>query len=648
MWAQQTGQPLPGVRKLSTGINFCLSSQVASEVFVLICSKDLRRSQQLALEKSGSLWSTLVTGLPSEFYYGYQVVRQNESRENISEAAVLLDPYSRSFVPIERRHPVTQFPPAPYDTTRVLVSYWQDHFMNTLDTAKPRHLWSETVLLEAHLKGISMNAPFVRPEYRGTYLAWTEPGMLNYLRDLGFTGIEFLPLQQHYPEPFLKNKPLTNYWGYSTLGFFAPDYRFATEPHQAVGEFQEMVRALHDANLEVILDVVYNHTAEGKPYDPALSFRGIDEDVFYWRDREDETQYANFSGTGNTLDSRNPSVQEFILQSLKFWSEQMQVDGFRIDLAHTWLREQGTGPESLLGKIAEEPTLRKQKWIMEPWDAVGNAQGSFPDFTVEWNGRFRDTVKRFWKGDPTADELATRLAGSSDLFDSPLQSINYVTSHDGFTLRDLVSYKQKHNEANLENNQDGHNDDLSQNFGTEGETNSIKVQQARLQQAKNFLFTIGISFGVPMFYAGDEQWHSQNGNNNAYCHDSELTWLKWQNTKERQELSAFLKLVVQMRQQLGSISKVQADKIKWLEANGMPRSNWGKNLTNLFAVFPGRVEKEHYWVALNSGKEMKATLPDKSKTWICLLDVTGQYNEERRGKGSEILVAAHSSMLWKG
>lgn len=410
--------------------------------------------------------------------------------------------------------------------------------------------WSETIIYETHIKGFTRRHPEVEEKKRGTYAGMASPKVIRYLKDLGITAVEFMPIHQHVDDKILVDKGLKNYWGYNTIGFFAPDCRYSSSGimGEQVREFKEMVKALHQAGIEVILDVVYNHTAEGNHLGPTLSLRGIDNLSYYRISADNPRHYLDFTGTGNSLNMRHPRVTQLIMDSLRYWVQEMHVDGFRFDLASTLARElfEVDKLSSFFEVIQQDPTISQVKLIAEPWDLGqgGYQVGNFPALWAEWNGKYRDTIRRFWRGDESqVAELAYRLTGSSDLYQSegrnPHASINFVTCHDGFTLNDLVSYDQKHNEANKEGNAEVSDENLSWNCGVEGPTDDQKIIELRERQKRNFIATLFLSQGVPMLLSGDEIGRTQRGNDNAYCQDNEISWFEWNLDQRKQELLKF-------------------------------------------------------------------------------------------------------------
>jgi glycogen operon protein len=424
-------------------------------------------------------------------------------------------------------------------------------------TPPPNTPWHETILYELHVKGFTKRHPEVPEKLRGTYAGLACEASISHLQSLGITAVELLPIHFHADEKHLADRGLSNYWGYNTLGYFAPDPRFCSSgPENAVTEFKEMVRSLHGAGIEVVLDVVYNHTAEGDHTGPLLSLRGIDNASYYRLDAADRSRYIDFTGCGNSLNVAHPRVLQLIMDSLRYWVLEMHVDGFRFDLASALARELWEVDRlgSFFDIIHQDPVLSNVKLIAEPWDLGPNGYqvGNFPVLWTEWNGRYRDCIRRFWKGTGTSvGELATRLAGSSDLYlrngRRPHASLNFITCHDGFTLTDLVTYDQKHNEANGEQNRDGSNLNDSWNCGTEGPTTDPGILALRARQRRNFLTILFLSQGVPMLLAGDEFGRTQSGNNNAYCQDNTLSWVDWTLDAERLDLLEFVRSLIKLR-----------------------------------------------------------------------------------------------------
>ena len=471
--------------------------------------------------------------------------------------------------------------------------------------SKPRIPWSETFIYEAHVKGLTRLHPDVPEELRGTYLGLAQEPVLDHLRSLGVTAVELMPVLQSAPEDHLLRSGRPNYWGYSTVCFFAPDAAYAVDPLGGqADQFKTMVRELHRAGIEVIIDVVYNHTAEGGRFGPFFSLKGLDQALFYRVGPDNPRRHQDFSGCGNTLDVNEPVVRELILDSLCYWATEMQVDGFRFDLAPALARNpdgEFGDASPLFEAMALDPALDGVKWIAEPWDVPpagkpsGYRLGRFPAGWGEWNDRFRDGARRFWRGDTTGQtsvDLALRLAGSGDVFGdrAPLASVNFVAAHDGFTLADLSSYDQKHNEANGEDNRDGSDHNLSRNWGVEGATDDPDVEARRALHRRNLLATLFLSRGVPMLGHGDEMGRSQGGNNNAYCHDDETTWLDWSTTDE--DLLAWTGRLSSIRRRFPQLREGRSDDSgsQWLDADGCPidPEDWGRDdLVSFVWVLPG-------------------------------------------------------------
>jgi glycogen operon protein len=448
---------------------------------------------------------------------------------------LLLDPYARAIEGRLAWHSaifhLNQEDSAPFMPRSVVVN----PFFQWDNDRHPRTPWHETVIYELHVKGFTYQHPEIDDNLRGTYVALSHPAVIEYLKGLGVTAVELQPVHQFVHEGALVARGLRNYWGYNSIGYFAPHNDYA-KPGNQVQEFKQMVKALHEQKIEVILDVVYNHTAEGNHLGPTLCFRGIDNPAYYRLSAEDPSQYVDYTGCGNSMNMRHPHVLQLIMDSLRYWVLEMHVDGFRFDLASALARElhEVDRLSAFFDLIQQDPVLQQVKLIAEPWDlgAGGYQVGNFPPLWSEWNGKFRDTVRDFWRGqDRTLGEFANRFTGSSDLYEAtgrrPHASINFVTCHDGFTLRDLVSYEKKHNLANGEENRDGEEYNRSFNCGVEGETDDAKVRELRARQQRNFLAALFLAQGVPMLLAGDEVGRTQRGNNNAYCQDNEVSWLNW-------------------------------------------------------------------------------------------------------------------------
>ena len=536
------GRPFPlGASWDGEGTNFALWSTTATAVSVCLFDAEGTETRVPLAERTFQVWHGYVPGVGPGQRYGFRVEGPYDPGHGLfhNAAKLLVDPYARGIEGDFREdpsvYPDSDADSAPHVPRSVVVHdafpWGDDH--------RPNTPWDDTVIYELHLRGFTMQHPDVPEQLRGTYAGLAHPAVLKHLTSLGVTAVELLPIHHFVSEPHLQRRSLRNFWGYNTLGFFAPHAGYASrpgDPGDAVREFKAMVRALHAAGLEVILDVVYNHTAEGGPDGPMLSFRGIDNGSYYRLAQDDPSRYVDYTGCGNTFDARRSFPLQLITDSLRYWITEMHVDGFRFDLASALARSLHDVDKlsSFFDVIHQDPVISQVKLIAEPWDvgAGGYQVGEFPPLWTEWNGMYRDTVRTFWShgGDGVRD-LASRLSGSSDLYADdgrlPIASINFVTAHDGFTLRDLVSYEHKHNEANGEDNRDGTDDNRSSNGGLEGDPAPEEVVRLRRRQARNLLTTLLLSTGAPMLVAGDEMWRTQGGNNNAYVQDNGVSWLDW-------------------------------------------------------------------------------------------------------------------------
>ncbi|HXH06259.1 MAG TPA: glycogen debranching protein GlgX, partial [Vicinamibacterales bacterium] len=570
------GSPYPlGATWDGVGVNFAIFSEHATRVDLCLFDSAEATAESVRIplpEQTDMVWHGYLPDVRPGQLYGFRVHGPYAPQEGhrFNPAKLLLDPYAKA---IGRRmrwhealfgypigHPdadlaMDERDSAPYAPLAAVV----DPAFTWGDDRPPRTPWHETIIYELHVKGFTKLNPHIPEPLRGTYLGLATEPAIQYLLDLGVTAVELMPVHHHADEWHLVQRGLVNYWGYNTLAYFAPDVRYAATPPErleAIREFKTMVRALHAAGLEVILDVVYNHSAEGSHLGPTLSLRGIDNRSYYRLRPDDPRYYEDFTGTGNTLNMRSPRVLQLIMDSLRYWVLEMHVDGFRFDLAAALARELYEVDKlgAFFDIIHQDPVLSQVKLIAEPWDLGegGYQVGNFPTKWTEWNGKYRDAVRRFWRGDGgLVSELATRLSGSSDLYAHsgrrPYASINFVTSHDGFTLADLVSYNEKHNEANGEDNRDGEPHNLSWNCGVEGPTDDPAIRALRWRQMRNFMATLLLSQGVPMLSGGDEVARTQQGNNNAYCHDSELTWTPWDLDAERRAFLEFTRRLVWFR-----------------------------------------------------------------------------------------------------
>ena len=564
------GSPYPlGATYDGAGTNFALFSEAAD--FVELCLfDDQGKEERIRLpEVDGFVHHGYLLNVNPGQRYGFRVHGPYDPARGprCNPNKLLLDPYAKA---------VTG--EVDWDQAVFCYDFGEPDSRNDLDSAghtmlgvvvNPYFDWAndrppnipyhETVIYEAHVRGLTMRHPDIPEEMRGTYAGLAHPVMIDYLNTLGVSAIELMPVHQFLHDHGLTEKGLRNYWGYNTIAYFAPHDRYAsrTDAGGQVQEFKAMVRTLHEAGIEVILDVVYNHTAEGNHLGPTLSMRGIDNEAYYRLVEDDKRYYMDYTGTGNSLNVRSPHTLQLIMDSLRYWVNDMHVDGFRFDLAATLAREfyDVDRLSTFFDLVQQDPVISQAKLIAEPWDVGpgGYQVGNFPPLWTEWNGKFRDTVRDFWRGEPaTLGEFASRITGSSDLYQDdgrrPYASINFVTAHDGFTLNDLVSYNGKHNEANGEDNRDGANDNRSWNCGAEGPTEDEKIVELRARQRRNLIATLLLSQGVPMLLHGDELGRTQHGNNNAYCQDNELSWVDWSLLEQNGDLVDFTGAVVALRE----------------------------------------------------------------------------------------------------
>ena len=679
------GRPYPlGATWDGGGVNFAIFSEHATgvELCLFDSASAGRESRRVPLvEQTDMVWHAYLPGVRPGQVYGYRVhgPYDPEAGHRFNPAKIVVDPYAKAVARAVRWDDAMfgyrigdseedvsfddrdSAPFAPL--TAVIDSEFKwgpDH--------PPRRPWHETVIYEAHVKGFTARHPDIPPRLRGSYAAIATPPVIEHLQRLGVTALELMPVHHHSYDRHLVERGLTNYWGYNTLCFFAPDLRYsaARRPLDSVREFKTMVRALHAAGIEVILDVVYNHTAEGNHLGPTMSLRGVDNAAYYRLSPENPRYYVDFTGCGNTLNMRHPRVLQLIMDSLRYWVVDMHVDGFRFDLASTLARElyEVDRLGAFFDIIHQDPVLSQVKLIAEPWDLGegGYQVGNFPVLWTEWNGRYRDCVRRFWRGDAgMVGELATRLAGSADLYAHngrrPYASINFVTAHDGFTLHDLVSYDHKHNEANGEDNGDGENYNLSWNCGVEGPTDDPAIRALRERQKRNFLATLFLSQGVPMVSGGDELSRSQHGNNNAYCQDNEISWTDWTASDDRRALFEFVcRLSDLMRQHVvlrrrkffrgAPLDGGPTKDVTWLTPDGLEMSDadWnGTDVRCLGVQLAGdaidevdengdRIVGDTLVCFLNAAPTptpctLPAFVPDRS--WECLLDTFDAHREGR-------------------
>jgi glycogen operon protein len=565
------GRPFPlGAIWDGDGTNFSIFSEHAERVELCFFDDDDRETRVDLVERTAFNWHGYLPGIGPGQRYGFRVHGPYEPPQGhrFNPSKLLIDPYAKAIegpIHFERANTLPYIPNGSSDAdldrddkddaAAIPKSVVLDPRFDWEDDAPPRTPWHETVIYEVHTRGFTVRHPGVREDLRGTYAGLASETAIDYLRSLGVTAVELLPVHHVAPEQFVLDKGLTNYWGYSSIGFFAPHALYAATGTRGeqVREFKGMVKALHRAGIEVILDVVYNHTGEGNHLGPMLAFKGVDNASYYRLVPDNPRYYMDFTGTGNSLNPVHPSVLRLIMDSLRYWAVDCRVDGFRFDLASALAREfyDVDRLSAFFDTIHQDPVLSQVKLIAEPWDVGpgGYQVGNFPVLWTEWNGLYRDVVRDFWRAAAPVAEFAKRFTGSSDLYERdgrrPSASINFVTAHDGFTLRDLVSYNEKHNEANLEDNRDGSDDNRSWNCGVEGPTDDSAVNALRARQQRNFLATLFLSQGVPMLLGGDELSRTQRGNNNAWCQDNELSWFDWEHGDEA--LLEFTRRLIRLR-----------------------------------------------------------------------------------------------------
>ncbi len=670
----EAGLPYPlGATWDGKGVNFALFSANAEKVE--LCVFDARGRRELARialpEYTDEVWHGYLPEARPGMLYGYRVWGPYDPPRGhrFNHHKLLLDPYAKALagklrwtdahfgyrigshredLSFDRRDNASAMPKCV--VLEEAFTWGEEH--------RPAVPWPHTVFYELHVKGFTQQHPGVPPALRGTFAGLAAPATVEYVRDLGVTTLELLPVQAFVDERRLVEAKLRNYWGYNPIGFFAPESRYlqSGDPN----EFKTMVKHLHEAGLEVVLDVVYNHTAEGNHLGPTLSFKGIDN-ASYYRLAADRRYYEDFTGTGNTLDLRHPRVLQMVTDSLRYWVQEMHVDGFRFDLAPALAREDDGAyrrDAAFFKAIAQDPVLSRVKLVAEPWDVGpgGYQLGNFPPGWSEWNGKYRDTVRRFWRGDlGVLPELASRLAGSSDLFAHngrrPRASVNFATVHDGFTLNDVVSYDHKHNEANREDNRDGADDNWSWNHGAEGETDDPAITVLRERQKRNLLATLFFSLGVPLLLAGDEHGRTQRGNNNAYAQDNEISWLDWSSAEPRDlALRDFVKTLLRMRREHPAferdaffrgepVGRSGRKDIAWMKPDGleMTAHDWTPERRTI-GFFLGL--RPMLFVAMNAAPEdVVFTLPDvEHVAWSLVLDTTIEGGTRRDVPGGDLAV----------
>jgi glycogen operon protein len=661
------------------GTNFSLFSEIAERVDLCLIDERGGETRIPLDEVDGYVWHAYLPNITPGQRYGFRVHGPFDpgAGHRCDPSKLLLDPYGKSFdgdftfgqalfsydltaVDPNGDTAITGTPPMIDSLGHTMTSVVINPFFDWAFDRAPLTPYYETVIYEAHVKGLTKTHPGIPEGLRGTYAALAHPAIIDHLKSLNVTALELMPVHQFMHDERLLGLGLRNYWGYNTFGFFAPHYQYAANRQAggAVAEFKMMVRSLHEAGIEVILDVVYNHTAEGNHLGPTINFRGIDNAAYYRLVDTDLRLYKDYTGTGNSLNARHPHVLQLIMDSLRYWVTEMHVDGFRFDLAAALARELHDVDRlsAFFDLVQQDPIVSQVKLIAEPWDVGegGYQVGNFPGLWTEWNGKYRDTVRDFWRGEPaTLGEFASRLTGSSDLYEAssrrPSASINFVTAHDGFTLNDLVSYNDKHNDANGEDNRDGESHNRSWNCGVEGPTDDPEIEALRCRQIRNFWATLMVSQGTPMIAHGDEIGRTQQGNNNAYCQDSELSWIEWSLVDKHADLLTFARKVTRLRRKHPVFrrrrffegepirSGDEVRDIAWLTPSGreMTHDDWNMAFDKCVGVFLNgaaitapdargeRVVDDSFLLCFNAHKrDMEFTTPhdDYAQTWIVELD----------------------------
>jgi isoamylase len=683
------GKPYPlGATWNGLGTNFALFSENATSVELCLFDADGKETRRVTLpEQTDFIWHGYLPFVQPGQRYGYRVdgpyEPSNGYRFNANK--LLIDPYAKAIDgTIEWSDAMFGYrlgdeaEDFAFDDTDsapgIPKSVVIDDAFDWGDDTPPNTPLYRSIIYETHVKGFTKSHPDLPENVRGTYAAFSSPPVIEYLKNLGVTAVEFLPVHQFVADRHLVEQGLTNYWGYNSVGFFAPDVRYSASGRagEQVREFKTLVKTLHENGIEVILDVVYNHTAEGNHLGPTLSFKGIDNSSYYRLVDDDARFYMDYTGTGNTLNARQPRTLQLIMDSLRYWITEMHVDGFRFDLASALARELHDVDRlsAFFDIISQDPIISQVKLIAEPWDVGegGYQVGNFPVGWAEWNGKYRDAIRSFWKGDPVGvGELAYRLAGSSDLYEhngrKPYASINFIVAHDGFTLNDLVSYNDKHNDANGENNQDGDNHNLSWNCGVEGPTDDPEIKALREKQKRNLLATMLLSQGAPMLCAGDERGRTQGGNNNAYCQDNDISWLDWNLSEEDEALLAYTKQLIELRLEhpvlrrrsffQGREIHGEVADIAWFQPDGGPmdEATWAEGWVRCLGMqLNGAAIEETdeqgepivddvLLLLINGDHEAQAfTLPGETQTprWEVLLDTNTTELEKRSAAPGEI------------
>ena len=696
------GKPYPlGARYDGKGVNFSLFSENAWGVELCLYDRDGNETDRVKVtERTHNSWHVYIPGLRPGQQYGYRVHGpwEPEKGARFNPGKLLIDPYAKALngtgewnnalFGYETGHQkkdlsLSKADSAPYVPKCIVID---DLFDWEGDTQLKIPL-NQTVIYELHVRGFTRQLRTIPEKFRGTYAGLAHPETIKYLKNLGINAVELMPVHQFINDRHLVENGLSNYWGYNSINFFAPHPTYSAcgwQDGQQVGEFKDMVKELHKAGIEVIIDVVYNHTGEGNEMGPTVSFRGIDNISYYRLLEDDRRHYMDYTGTGNTLNTVHPTVLRLIMDSLRYWVNEMHVDGFRFDLATALAREFSDVDKwgSFFDVLHQDPVLSQVKLIAEPWDIGENGYqvGNFPAGWLEWNGRYRDSIRQFWRGeDEMLPEFANRITGSSDLyFDDwrrPVASINFITAHDGFTLRDLVSYNNKHNEANKEGNKDGDDHNRSWNCGAEGETDDENIISLRKKQARNFLATLFLSQGIPMLLSGDEMWRTQKGNNNAYCQDNEISWVTWEERDE--SLTGFVAGLIRLRLEhpvfcrtkwfmSEPLNGTRVKDIEWFlpEGSTMSEEHWNTSFAKSIGVFlsgdgiPGRdlrgerIIDDNFYLMFNAHDDTVIfRLPGEEygNRWTKVIDTHDCYISEEGGEeygpGDEIYMEGRSVLL---
>jgi len=696
------GSPFPlGATIDESGINFALFAENATRVELCLFKNvdDVDEYIKIKIEEvTHHVWHVCVPGLKAGQLYGYRVYGpyEPENGHRFNPSKLLVDPYAKAIAGdlnwddavfgynvADKESDLTfnDTNSAPYMPKSIAI----DQHFNWEGDKQPKIPYHDTIIYEAHVKGFTQRNPDIPEEIRGTYAAIAHPATINYLKELGITAIELMPVHHFIADRHLLEKGLTNYWGYNTLNFFAPDSRYSSSGYmgEQILEFKNMVKELHKAEIEVFLDVVYNHTAEGNHLGPTLSFKGIDNASYYRLTNEDARYYQDYTGTGNTLNVRLPFVLGLIMDSLRYWITEMHIDGFRFDLASTLARTHHDTDvlSSFFTIIHQDPIISQVKLIAEPWDIgeEGYLVGKFPPGWAEWNDKYRDCIRDYWRGaESKLAEFALRFTGSPDLYKGgyrrPTASINFITAHDGFTLHDLVSYNNKHNEANGENNADGENENNSWNCGEEGITDNQDIIALRNKQKRNFITTLFLSQGVPMLVAGDEFGRTQGGNNNAYCQDNEISWLDWENADHK--FREFTKGIISICKNHATFRRrrwfqgipIQGsgrDDLMWFlpEGDEMSEENWAHDYAKSLGVYLNgqgircvdyngkRIKDDSFYIIFNAHDQpLEYLLPKDNcdKGWFKVVDTSNGFvgqDEERFDPGASVQVQDRSVLV---